>query len=151
VLRPGRLVPSDGGRPATGALGSEQPAAVEEDAISLRDWNEGDTCSLSGTSGFAPTETEHVTAGALSLVPENLHALDPLKLVSSVNGPLSIVLSAASLDALSGTCWSTCSIDCLDSCLWSGQACALSVGWCRPEYKYLQSHMPCNWGGEWPL
>lgn len=94
-------MPPDGARPTQALL--EQPLTAEEDAISLQGWNDGgDVCSVAGTSVSAATEAEAVTVAALRLHPDNLHTLDPLKLVSSVTGPLSVLLCPASLDALSG-------------------------------------------------
>ena len=94
VIQPARQVPAE--EAPRSQLQFTPAAAVEEDAISLQDWNGG------GAAINPLFDARDWTVGAVAIDAANVRALDALKLVVRVGGPLRCVLTPASLSVLSG-------------------------------------------------
>lgn len=96
VIQPARQVPAEEAPRSHLQFTPQLPAAQEDDAISLQDWNGG------GAAINPLFDARDWTVGAVPLDCANVRALDPLKLVVRVGGPLSCVLTPTALGVLSG-------------------------------------------------
>jgi hypothetical protein len=98
VIQPLRKVSPEAMATDRSASSAERLSSAEDDSISLQEWHPMEEAGNTGT---------HVEANvnAVSTLPADLHSvhsLDALKLVMSIQGPLSIVFSENIFSALAG-------------------------------------------------